>query len=186
MALSMMSFVPVNLFSVFFAKSLRMDVTTYGRYIVLTHFISLCLSYFLGSMADRFHPLRVGLAAQVLYCAVTLWGGLFAREPGTFAIALVAHGVLYGTWLTATASIGQLLLPKLKYAQYASALLIVTALGMILVAPVMGKFLDYSHHVYRYTFFAGFFLTVLALGAGFVVHRKFMALGGPGNYLAPE
>jgi Na+/melibiose symporter-like transporter len=48
MALSMMSFVPVNLFSVFFAKSLRMDVTTYGRYIVLTHFISLCLSYFLG------------------------------------------------------------------------------------------------------------------------------------------
>jgi len=184
--LSWMSFVPINMFIIFFAQSIHMDMDTYGKYIALTYLLSLGLSYVLGSLADRFHPLRVGLAAQVLYAAATLWGGLFARDTGTFAIALVAHGVISGTWMTATASIGQKLLPKGKFAQFASASGLVTSIGVIGIGPVMGKFLDYSHHVYRYTFLASFALTALALAVGFVVHSKFVALGGPKNYRAPE
>jgi MFS family permease len=185
-ALSSTSFLAINLFSVFFAKSIHMDVRTYGKCIGLTYFISLGLSYALGSLVDRFHPLRVGLATQVLYGAATLWGGLFARDARTFAIALVAHGVLSGAWMTATAALGQMLLPKAEFAQFTSAAVIVTCLGTIIIGPALGGFLDYSQHVYRYTYLASFGLTVLGLGAGFVLHSKFMALGGPKNYFAPQ
>ena len=54
------------------------------------------------------------------------------------------------------------------------------------VGLIMGKFLDYSHHKYRSTYLASFGLTVLALLAGFLLHSKFMALGGPNHYVARE
>jgi SPFH domain / Band 7 family len=47
------------------------------------------------------------------------------------------------------------------------------------VGPIMGKFLDYSHHIYRCTYLASFGLTVPALLAGFLLHSKFMARGRP-------
>jgi hypothetical protein len=39
---------------------------------------------------------------------------------------------------------------------------------------------------YRSTYLASFGLTVLALLAGFLLHSKFMALGGPDHYVARE
>jgi hypothetical protein len=56
----------------------------------------------------------------------------------------------------------------------------------LFVGPIMGKFLDYSHHIYRCTYLASFGLTVLALLAGFLLHSKFMARGGPNHYIARE
>jgi len=41
-------------------------------------------------------------------------------------------------------------------------------------------------HINRSTYLAGFGLTVLALLAGFLLHSKFMALGGPNHYGTPE
>ena len=51
------------------------------------------------------------------------------------------------------------------------------------VGPIMGKILDDSHPIYRSTYLASFGLTVLA---GFLLHSKFMALGGPNHYVARE
>jgi len=185
-ALSWAAFGPVNLFCVFFAKSINMNMDIYGKCVGLSYFISLGLAYPLGSLADRFHPLRVGIVALGLYAMVTLWGGLFARDSWTFEIALVAHGALSGTWLTATASIGQRLLPKPAFARFSSATGIVINLVGIIVSPAVGIFLDYTHHVYRYTFLISSGLAMLALLTSLVLHRKFMALGGPKNYVAPD
>jgi MFS family permease len=184
-ALAWMSFVPVNLFSVYFAKSINMDMDTYGKCLALTYLLSLGLSYLIGSLADRFHPLSVGLVAQGLYALACLWGSLFARDVWTFGFALVAHGVLSGAWMTATASLGQRLLPKDRFAQFASALGIVTSLGTMAVGPIMGGLLDHTHHAYRYTYLAGFGLMTLALLAGIILNKKFHALGGAKHYTAP-
>jgi hypothetical protein len=55
------------------------------------------------------------------------------------------------------------------------------------VGPIMGKFLDYSHRIYRYIYLRGFGLTVLAAaGRALSSTRKFMALGGPNHYGTPE
>ncbi len=177
---------PVNLFSIFFATSVKMDLTTYGSCLALTYTISLILAYPLGWLADRFHPLRIGIGTLVLYALVTLWGGFYATDARTFGIALVAHGVVAGTWTTAVASLNQRLLPKAEFAQFASAGAIVANLSWIVLAPLAGRFLDHVHHDYRYTFFMGFGLTILGLIGCLVLHRKFMALGGPERYVAPK
>jgi hypothetical protein len=62
----------------------------------------------------------------------------------------------------------------------------VTSIYTMFVGPIMGKFLDYSYHIYRCTYLASFGLTGLALLAGFLLHSKFMALGGPNHYVARE
>ena len=186
MALAGLATGPVNLFSLFFATSVDMDLHVYANCLALTYCISLGLAYPLGWLADRIHPLRIGIVVLVLYAMVTLWGGIFAINARTYAIALVAHGVVAGIWVTSTASLSQRLLPKAEFAQFASAGAIIANLSWMTLAPIAGVFLDRVHHEYRYTFFMGFGLTIVGLLGCIVLHTKFMALGGPLRYVAPE
>ncbi len=184
--LASLSIFPFNLYSVFYAKSIGMDMAIYWDCLGLTYIFSLVLSYPLGILADRFHPLRLSIAALAAYAVAMTCGGLLVRESSTFAVALVVHGVLAGCLITATASLGQRLLPRDKFAEIGSAGGIIGAVSTILLAPILGKFLDYTHHDYHYTFFASAILTLMALGAFFVLHSRFIALGGPRNYIAPK
>jgi len=186
MTLSYMAFSSVNLFSVFFAQSLGMSTGTLGWCLGVTFFISLLLSYPLGCLVDRWHPLTLSLAAQAVYALVTLYGGFFATNVETFMPVLIAHGVVSGTWMTVSASLSQRLLPRSKFAQYGSALGLVVCIGGMIIGPLLGALLDHSDHVYRYTYLAGFGFTVAALITGVVLYRKFLALGGPHSYVAPE
>lgn len=184
--LTWMAFVPVNLFGVFFAKSVNMNMDTYGKIWAFTYLISLVMAYVLGWLADRFHPLRVGMVVLAAYMLATLWGGLFAKDARTFAFALVATGMLSGTWQTATASLPQRLFPHSSFAQYSSAMGIVGGFCNVLLPPLVGRFLDLTHHVYRYTHLVASGIALLALLTSFVLYRKFVALGGPKAYVAPE
>ncbi len=154
---------PVNLFSIFFAKSVHMDLSFYGNCRALTYGVSLALAYPLGWLADRFHPLRVGMVTLAIYAFVDFAGGFFARDAQTFAVALVAHGVVTGIWNTSTASLLLRLLPKAEFAQFASAGGMIAAVAWMLLAPISGFFLDHLNHDYRYTFFMGLGLTFLGL-----------------------
>ena len=78
------------------------------------------------------------------------------------------------------------LLPKMKYAQYYSALQMINSLLYIVFIMGMGPFLDHHGHEYRYTYYAGFILDMLGLIATFVVFQKFLVLGGTKHYVAPE
>ena len=68
--LAVLAFLPVNTFNVPYAKSIGMGMETYGRYLVLTYVISFALSYLLGWLADRFHPLPVGIGSIGIYAVV--------------------------------------------------------------------------------------------------------------------
>ncbi len=176
---------PVNTFSVFYAKSVGLDMGRYGELLVITYCFSLALSYPLGWMADRFHPLRIGLTALGLYAVTMIWGGFVATEAKAFSIVFVAHGVLTGTYFTATASLGQRLFPRTKFAQFASAAGILGAMGLMVVPPALGWFLDSIGQVYRYTFLIGGALAAVAVAAFAVVLFKFKQLGGDGAYRPP-
>lgn len=177
---------PFNLYSVFYAKSLGVSMAAYGKCLTLTYIISLCLAYPLGSLADRFHPLRMTIVSLALYAVATGWAALHVCDARTYAIALVAQSVLCGCYFTVSASLWQRLLPREKFAQIGSAGGTINCLVGIGFAPALGMFLDYTRHNYRYTFHVGFCLAVLALIANIVLHRRFMMLGGPANYSAPE
>ena len=176
---------PFNLYSVFYAKSLGLEMDIYFKSLALTYVFSLILAYPLGSLADRFHPLRISLGALAAYAIAMSVGGSLVKDSSTYAIALVVHGVIQGCLNTGIASLGQRLLPRDKFAEIGSAGGILNSIINILLPPVMGVFLDATHHEYRYTFFASAILSLLGLIAFIKLHSLFMALGGSRSYVAP-
>jgi MFS family permease len=180
------AFAPVNLFAIFFAKSVHMDLETFGHYLALSYAISMGVSYGLGYLADRFHPLRVSIVAIFFYAVVTLLGSLFATSPELFAAALVGHVVVSGIWMTSAASLTLKLVPRSRFAQYHSANYIMINLGIMIFNPLMGLWLDHSGHNYRLTYLAASSISILALACALVLNRKFVLLGGSTNYKAPE
>jgi len=185
MTLGLLAGGPINTYSIFYAKSLGMSVEAYGKLLVITYAISFTLSFVLGWLADKFHPLRVGFVSILVYSAVMLWGGFVANTIPMFSFVFIAHGVLTGCFITGTASLGQRLFPQAKFAQFASAAGIASALGYMILPPVVGLWLDASGHVYRYTFLGSGVIGVLSFVALFITYRKFLKLGGDKNYSPP-
>jgi MFS family permease len=186
MTFGMLAQGPVNSFSVLYAKSLGMNMGFYGKCLALTYAISLVASFPLGWLADRFHPLRVGLVVLVLYAAFTLAGGFLAITPASFAICFIIHGVLTGAYLTGTAALAQRLFPREKFGQFNSAWGLLSALSYGLLPPIIGATLDATGHNYRLTFFAGSILAFIAAATYLLVNRRFDQMGGPTGYVAPE
>jgi len=181
-----MAFGPVNTFAIPYARSLGIGMEVYGKFLSLTFFISLCLSWFLGWLADVFHPLRMALVMLSAYVVLSVWAVFNVSSEGTFLVAWVAHGVISGSYFTSAASLGQRLFPHSKYAQFASAAGIFTSFANMTLAPLVGLVIDQTGGVFRYCFGIGGGMAVVALAAGWHVHRKFMQLGGPRGYVAPE
>lgn len=179
-------FMPVNIFMIPYAGSLGMDMQHYGRCLALTFAISLVLAYPLGWLCDRFHPLRISMACLCGYAVVTAWGAFNARTPETFAVALVLHGVLSGCYFTSSASLGLRLFPRSRYAQFASAAGIIGSIGGMAIGPAVGAVIDGSGNAYHHTFTIGSIVAILALVLAVGVHARFMRLGGPKGYVAPE
>ena len=185
-ALALAATLAVNLFTVFYAKSIGMSMDVFGKCIALTYGISLLLAYPLGWLADAIHPLRLVLVVLGIYAITLFLSGIYARDPFTFSIALIIHGVISGAYFTASASLGQRLLPNAKFAELGSAGGLVASAASFTVGPLVGLFLDHANHVYRYTFFIAAGLTSLSVIALFVLHSKFVELGGANHYVAPE
>jgi len=177
---------PFGIYCLYYAKSVSMNLTTFGKCTALTYCFSLVLSYPIGWLADRFHPLRLSLLFVTLYALAMGISYLLVHDARTFAFALVAAGVIVGCINTSSASIGQRLLPRDKFAEIGSAGGVLNSVVFIFVAPSIGFILDHEHSNYRDTFLMGFILSALALAVLAVLYRKFMALGGPKNYVAPE
>ncbi len=173
-----LTFLPVNTFSIPYAKSLGVDMGLFGKSLAFTFAISLCLAYFLGWLVDLFHPLRMVMFCLAGYAVVAVWGALFARTADAFLVGWVLHGVLSGCYFTCAASLGLRLFPRIKFAQFASASGIVMSLATMTISPLMGILIDQTHNTYRYTFFIGACLAVFALAAAMFVYRNLMRRGG--------
>ena len=184
-ALPWIAFIGVNHFSVYFAKSLAMDMGFYGKCLALTYGCSLVLSYPLGMLADKFHPLRTSLVVISLYALVTAAGAIFSTNPETFAVFFVLHGILSGAWFTSSASLPLRMFPKDNFSQFYSALNMFIGLGIMTAGPIVGKLIDFTNKFYQLTFIASSTLAFLAILVALVVHSKFMKLGGPTSYQPP-
>ncbi len=180
-----LSFVAVNTFSIPYALSLGVTMDTYGKAVALTFLISLSLSFFLGWLADIFHPIRMTAIILAGYALVAAWGGFYATTPNTFLAAWVLHGVLSGCYFTTVASLGQRLYPHSKFAQFTSAFGIFWALANMVLVPLIGMLIDRTGNIYRCTFAIGCMFALTALGATWYSYRKFLQLGGPKHYAAP-
>jgi MFS family permease len=186
LALAGLALGPVNSFSVLYAKQLGVSMQMYGYYQAIFFACSIVLAYGLGSLADRFHPLRVSIGAMAVYGIVMFFGGFLITDQKSFGIFFVLHGVLSGIYFTASASLGQRLFPKARFAQFASAAGIMGGIFFIIMPTALGAFLDWSGHEYRHTFTLAAIIAAVAVAALWNVHGYFLKLGGPKNYVPPE
>ncbi|HEY8966790.1 MAG TPA: MFS transporter [Candidatus Methylacidiphilales bacterium] len=178
--------VPVNLYQVFFAKSLGMSMETFGAYSAGMFAVSLGLAYFIGSLADRFHPLPLTIAVLLLYGVVGVIGFAFIRDSLTFGIALLVNGVVAGTFYTVSGSLGQRILPRASFAQIGAAGGLISGVFNIVAPVLIGGALDLRGHDYRWTFLMGGVLAFFAAGCLAVVYRGWLRYGGAEHYAAPE
>ena len=186
LALATLAFMPVNTFGLYAAKGYQMSMETYGRYLVVTYICSFTLAFPLGWLADRFHPLRVGLAALLLYAAFMLVGYYYIHDADSFGHMFLAHGIFSGCFFTGAAAVAQMLYPKLKFAQFAGAGGLVDAFCRMTLGPALGGLLDGLGNDYRYVFLVGSGIAVVALGLGYAVLRRWQQLGGRLHYVAPH
>lgn len=183
--LGLISFSPVNNFGVFYAQKVGLGLDGYGKALALTYTCSLVLALPIGWLADRWHPLNVGLGCIALYAAAMLPAGLLVQTAPQFSAAFVAHGVLSGLYVTGTAAIGQYLFPRDRFAQFQSAANVLSALGYTLVPPLMGAWLDLTGQAYRDTFVASGLLAAASALIYLWLLRPFKALGGRQAYSPP-
>ena len=177
---------PVTTFSLFYARSLDISMADYGLLLVVTFVISFALSYPLGWLADRVHPLRVGLWITVVQFLVLTVGALVVRDAATFSVVFVASGVVAGAYLTVAASLAQRLFPAARFAQFASAGGIPAGLAFMVLPAAVGLLLDMTGNHYRITFIIAAGLMALAVIALWILQRRFLELGGPSGYTPPE
>jgi MFS family permease len=177
--------VPINTFMIPFAASLHIQ-QNFGHYLAITYTISLCLAYPLGALVDRVHPLPLGLGVMVLYTLGTFWGGFYSPDAHMYGTALIIHGVLSGTYGTITASLGQRLLPRANFAQFAAAGGLLNSIVIIFIPPYIGRILDQSGHLYYYIFFMSSAFGAVASCLLLMLYLKFLKLGGPKGYIAPD
>ncbi len=185
-ALGNVAFAPVNTFCLFHARSVGLSMDAYGKYLACSLLASLLLSYPLGMLADRFHPLRVAIAAMAFYFVACAWGAFSTVRAEAFAVAFVLHVVASGMFVTGAASYAQRLYPRAKFAQFASAAALLSGVVFLLTPPLVGAILGLTHHAYRHTFTVGAAFAFLALVALLVVYRAYLRLGGDKGFVAPE
>ena len=183
--LGCISVAPFHTFAIFHARSLGISDDYYGKCLACAYGISLVLAYPLGSLADRFHPLRVGLAAMVVYFCICVFGYFFCSTAWTFALTFVASIAVSGIYLTGTASLMQRLFPSAKFAQFASAMGVVLGLFLMIIPPLLGLFIQCVRSEYRYVFPIGILLSAASFLSYLVVLAKFQRLGGDRSYSPP-
>ncbi|MBI5382979.1 MAG: MFS transporter [Opitutae bacterium] len=181
-----MATTPFNLFYIYFAKTVKMDMATLGKYATLQLFLSLLQAYPVGWLADKFHPLRVTIAGLCLYLTSSLLAFFLVRDAATFGFFFVFYGTITGFWLTASQPIGSKLFPKLKFASFDGARIACYSLGMMISGPLCGYLLDLFGNPYRYIYLWAAGFSFLALICTVIVYRRFKAYGGLQNYVPPE
>ncbi len=185
LTLAALTLLPMNIYGLYAAQSFGMSMGAYGKYLTITFACSLGLAYPLGWMADRFHAIRIGLAALAAYALVMGAGYFFVHGPSSFGLVFIGQGVLAGCYYTGTASLAQMLFPKLKFTQFASASGFMVGGCSMVAAPSLGILFDRTGHDYRCLFAVASLLSLLALLTSFMVYRRFMILGGPRDYEPP-
>ena len=180
------SVVPFNIYGIFYAKSLNMDMDFYGKVSSLICLVSFVLSFFLGWFSDRFHPIRTGMVSMALQTVILFVGGRIATTESVFAWLFLVQGISIMSYNTLMASYAPRLFPREYFAQFNSAMMLINALASVIGAPLVGKFLDLTGNYYPHLFTIGGVIGLCGLGCFIMVYRGYRRYGGDSGYVAPD
>lgn len=189
----------INAFAVFMALSIGLNLEDVGQVAGTAAFISVILMYPVGALVDRFHPLRVMLAAKIGYCLVMAVKFIFLfhdfSKPTTFWIYAAAAALAIPVSVANTAAslpMMMKLFPHEKFGQFCAANAMCSALGTMIGGFLAGVFLDFvksaswgGDYAYRFVPVWNVFFMALALGTMVLVFREWTRLGGDRAFRLP-
>ncbi|MGE4564248.1 MAG: MFS transporter [Victivallaceae bacterium] len=181
----MQSMLPINIFAIFYAKSLNLNMDLFGKISAATFLVAVLSSFFLGLLSDKFHPVRTGMVAMALMLSVQLSACFLIHDVRSFLIVYFIHEILAMSFNTLTASYAPRLFPKVLYAQFNSALQMLLAITSLVIAPVGGFILDRTGNNYALTFLMGGIIGAAGLLSLVMVFRGYLKYGGDANYQPP-
>lgn len=142
LAIATICVMPVNINSYNAISQFGVDRTDYGRAVAAAYSISIILAMPVGWMADRFHPLRVGFVVLGLYALSMLGAWEFVEGRLSFLVWFVVHAVLAGTFLTGTAALLPVMLPRARFSSLAALSASITGLLTVIFTLGLGSLLD--------------------------------------------
>ncbi|MGE4565681.1 MAG: MFS transporter [Victivallaceae bacterium] len=179
------SVLPINVYVIFFVKKLNMSFADFGKLTALIFMVAFVMSFFLGMLADKYHPLRMGIVSMAILSVILLVGGFLIKDIRSFSIVFFVQQIAIMSFNTLTASYGQRLFPKVIFAQFNSAMMLINAIVTMSLAPAVGYFLDVIGNDYRYIYLIGGIIGLAGLASLLVVYRYFLKFGGDKGYHAP-
>lgn len=183
-------------FNIFLPLSMGVTLDQCGKLSAVTSMVAMLLSYPAGSLADRFHPVRVGFWIKVAMLAnapVGLIWLIWSFDPSTtFHIMIATSAIsvpLYAIYVAAQGPIMMHLFPRDRYGQFASAIAFMQCITAIVTALAAGGFLDVlQRHFattplgkdYAYRFMPVWTLVSFLVEIVFIwlVYREWKRLGG--------
>lgn len=185
LALATLAASPFNMFSILYAKSLNVDMGMYGKIIAITYCCSFILSFPLGVLADKFHPLRASIISLFIYLCSMIAGWFCVSGQISFLVVLFVHGLLSGCFFTVSASLPMRMFPRSLFAQFNSAMAMIHSIANVLLGPIFGYILDFTNRNYRIVFIFSVLIVSLSICSLWMIYCKFLQLGGDRNYTPP-
>lgn len=184
-ALNSTSTVCRGLFGIFFAQqNIGLSLEDYGKINGYIALLIMGLSYPLGWLADRLHPLRVYISAVVLVIITNIFSYFYTVDYTSYVITSILLALVYAIQGASTLPMFALLLPKDRYGQFCSAQAIFNALLLVVANWGGGLFIDLTGD-YRNLYIWDIIFTTFALIVMFQVYRGWIRHGGKQNYVAP-
>ena len=183
-------------------KYMGFDLDLIGKVGGICGVISIVLLYPAGTIADRFHPLRVLLGATTAQVALGIPGLFFTffRHHLTLDTAIIiwigfsAIGLPIGT-LYAASELPTLmkLFPRERYGQFCSANALIRSIALIIGGIACGKFLDLAKwlhpdpvYCYRFVSVWNMFFQCCSCTLLFLLYREWKRMGGMHGYVPPQ
>jgi Na+/melibiose symporter-like transporter len=175
---------PLGTFLILYGTdTLKIDLDRYGSAMAIRDGVRLLIFLAMGPLVDRFHPLRAGIAANVLACLTGVAAFVFTRGQTSFLIMMVIVYVAVAVFQASTFALGPRILPQKQYGQFCSAIAIVYRLGLAVAMPLAGWVFDRIGYGYLFAWFA--FFTFLSSVLIVMLYFDWKRLGGDENYIAP-
>ncbi len=175
-----------SLFQQFFAlNDLKMSKDEFGNATGNAGLIALPVFFLMGPLADRFHPLRVGIVGMSLMGLSSLASYYFITDVWTFKLWTIINAITMTSWLGSQISLLPRILPLAKYGQYCSANNTLCAIGKF-GAPVISGAVIGSFAQNRLTYLWTAIFSAIAVAAVVIVYEHWKRLGGDLDYAPPQ
>ena len=162
----------------------KLTTAQIGHFGAINGVLGICLSVPIGFLVDKFHPLRIYMAAAWLIVITNVFAFFFCYTYYTALLFSILLCVVYVLQSSSTLPLVIRLFPKDKFGQFSSANALCKSIMLIVCNAVGGWFIDLLG--YQYLFVWDFMFTLVTVLIFHWIYFQWKKLGGDTGYVPPE